>query len=188
MKEPLYILFGALFTVVVAWALGAILFRRLRLKLYRAEERLLAFVTGSALLSGIVFLLCCTGLARKGVFLAIGFAAIAGAWRMGVHRTAGDPLPPLSKTWRWLTFAVFGLFGFLYFCNAMAPEMSPDGAAYHLVWPEFYYRAHGFVRIPWNLYANLTQGIELLFLFAYSFGRLSAAALVHFSFLATLPC
>src|SRR5260370_279874 len=44
-----------------------------------------------------------------------------------------------------------------------------------------YYRAHGFVRIPTNIYSNLSQGIELLFLYAFSFGKHSAAALVHFA-------
>jgi len=33
---------------------------------------------------------------------------------------------------------------------------------------------------------NLSQGIELLYLFAFEFGRHSAASLVHYSFLVTL--
>ena len=37
------------------------------------------------------------------------------------------------------------------------------------------------------MYANLSQGIEMLFLHAFVFGRHSAAALVHFSFLVALP-
>ena len=37
------------------------------------------------------------------------------------------------------------------------------------------------------MYANLSQGIEMLFLFAYAFGRHSAAAVVHFAFLLALP-
>ena len=187
MKAVFYILFGGLFTYAVSLALGGILFRLLAIRLRRGEEKLLAFVTGSAILSGIVFLLCCTRLARKGAFLVIGIAAIAGAIRMGVHRARGEPLPAIPKRWKWVLGVVFAVFGFLYLSNAMAPEMSPDGAAYHLVWLRYYYRAHGFVRIPWNMYANITQGIELLFLFAYSFGKHSAATLIHFGYLVTLP-
>ncbi len=187
MKAAFYILFGSLLTFATSLSLGGILVRALSLKLRRTEEWLLAFVTGSALLSGVVFLLCTTRLARKGVFLAVGLVSIASAIRMGVHRPQGDPLPPIARRWKWVIGGVFGGFTILYFFNAMAPEMSPDGAAYHLVFPGYYYRAHGFVRIPWNMYANITQGVEMLFLFAYAFGRHSAAALVHFSFLATLP-
>jgi F5/8 type C domain/Dolichyl-phosphate-mannose-protein mannosyltransferase len=50
-----------------------------------------------------------------------------------------------------------------------------------------YFRAHGFVRITTNIYASLSQGLELLFLFAFAFGRHSSAALVHLGFLVTLP-
>jgi hypothetical protein len=187
MKASLYILFGSLFTAGTSWALGALLFHVLAIRLKRLEERLLEFVVGSGLLSGVVFVLCCVRMARKGVFLALGVAAIGGALRLGLHRSRGEALPAISARWRWVIGICFGLFTVLYFSNAMSPEMSPDGAAYHLPFPEAYYRAHGFVRIWWNMYANLTEGIELLFLFAYAFGRQSAAALVEFSYLAALP-
>ncbi|MDQ6758343.1 MAG: glycosyltransferase family 39 protein, partial [Acidobacteriota bacterium] len=64
---------------------------------------------------------------------------------------------------------------------------SPDGSAYHLTTVAEYFRRHGFVHILTDVLANLPQGLELLFLFAFSFGRHSAAALVHFTFLAALP-
>ena len=57
MRVVLAILFGASLTIVTAWSLGAILLRKLSLALYRAEERLLAFLVGSALLSAIMFVL-----------------------------------------------------------------------------------------------------------------------------------
>ncbi len=75
----------------------------------------------------------------------------------------------------------------VYFTNAMAPERSPDGSTYHLGLVARYMREHGFHRITTNMYANLSQGVEMLYLFAYAFGRHSAAALVHFCFLVTLP-
>ena len=68
----------------------------------------------------------------------------------------------------------------------MAPEFSPDGTSYHLSFVAKYARAHGFVRIPTNIYAQLSQGIELLFLMAFTFGRHSSSALVHYAFLLAL--
>ncbi len=188
MKEAFYILFGAGLTVAVSLALGLILFRRLQIRLARGEENWLALVTGSALLSAIVFMLCCLHLARRGVFLGLGLTAIAGAIYLN-RRDGGarDTLEPIPRRWKWVIATVFALFAILYFFNSMAPEMSPDGTTYHLPFPAVYYRAHGFVRIPWNIYANISQGVEMLFLFAYAFGRQSAAALVHFSFLVSLP-
>src|SRR5207253_951783 len=109
------------------------------------------------------------------------------AVRFGVHQPASDRLPPIPRVWRWIFAAIYATFTVLYFFNAMAPEMSPDGTAYHLPIPAAYYHAHGFVRITTTIYANISQGIELLFLFAYAFGRYSAATLVHYAFLATLP-
>ncbi len=82
---------------------------------------------------------------------------------------------------------IFGLFTVLYFFNAMAPETSPDGSSYHLGLVARYFREHGFPRITSSMYANLSQGLEMLFLFAFAFGEHSAAALVHFAFLLSLP-
>jgi hypothetical protein len=187
MPHAFYILFGSTFAVAVCLSCGLLLLRGLRLHFYRGEERLLAFVTGAACLSTVVFILSALGLARKGAFLALGLAIIFAAARCGVFRPLGDDLPPLPRFWKILFGLVFTLYTVLYFFNAMAPEMSPDGSAYHLGFVAWYLREHGLVRITTNMYANLSQGIEMLYLFAFAFGRHSAAALVHFSFLAVLP-
>src|SRR5437899_938362 len=144
MPQALYILFGAAFTVAVCLAAGRMLLRGLSIRLYRQEEHPLAFVTGAACLSLLVFLLCAVGAARQRVFLAIGLAVLGLAYYRGAHRPAGDPLPPLPPLWKWLFRSIFGVFFVLYFFNAMAPEMSPDGVAYHLGLVSRYYRAHGF--------------------------------------------
>lgn len=178
----LSILFGCLFTVVTAWALGTVLLRRLSLVFYRWEERLLAFLVGSACLSVIIFVLCAARLAWKSLFLILGVAIIGYAVRSGAHRFRGDPFPPLPRLWLWAFLVPFCAFTYLYFFNALAPETSPDGMAYHLGVIAKYQRAHGFVRITTDIYASLSEGIEMLFLFAFEYGRHSAAALVHFSF------
>ncbi len=186
MPQPVYILFGAAFTVAVCLALGRILLQRLGLRFYRQEELVLAFLAGAPCLSLLVFLLAVVGLVHKGVLLALGLAALAACWRFG-RGPAGEPLPALPRFWRWLFAAVFTIFALISFINAMAPEVSADGSTYHLGLVGRYVHERGFPRLTTNMYANLSQGVEMLFLFAFAFGRHSAAALVHFAFLVTLP-
>jgi len=182
-----YVLFGALLTVTTSLALGKLLLRQLGIRLYRQEEHVFAFVTGAVCLSAITFLLCALGAARKGVFLGVGLVALAIAVWRGMHRPVGEPLPPLRGFWKWLFGVPFAVFAVLYFFNAMAPEFSPDGSGYHLGLVARHLRTRGFARLTTNMYANLSQGVELLYLYAFAWGRHSAAALVHFAFLVTLP-
>jgi len=186
MRVVLAILFGASLTIVTAWSLGAILLRKLSLTLYRAEERLLAFIVGSALLSAIMFVLASLRIVHKGVLLVLAVAAFGYAFFSGAYRSRGKPFPPIPRLWKLIFGGAFTAFTVLYFFNALAPESSPDAMAYHLGEVAKYYRAHGFVRITTNFYGTLTQGIELLFFHAFVFGKHSAAALVHYTFLLCL--
>jgi hypothetical protein len=76
LQSVIYTFLCAAFTVATAWALGTMLLRKLAIALYALEKQLLAFIAGSVCLSAIVFALCAVGLARKGVFLALGLLAI----------------------------------------------------------------------------------------------------------------
>ena len=211
MPQAFYILLGATLTVATAIALGRLLFRALTLRFPRGEEYVFALVTGAACLSLVVFALTALGLAYKAVFLAIAAVAMityvrlwgelsslrAGS-RAGLcggtttladsdSRLANVDVHPTANVLLKSLFAlVFVAFTSLYFFNAMAPETSPDGATYHLGLVSRYLREHGFHRITTDIYASLSQGFEMLFLFAFAFGRHSAAALVHFAFTATL--
>jgi hypothetical protein len=181
------ILFGAAFTVAASVALGKILLRALKLEFYRAEEHVFAFVCGAACLSTLVFALSMLRLIRPGIVLAFGLAVLAvAAWR-GAHRPRGKPFAPLPRCWQILFLAVFAVFGVMYLFCAMAPETSPDGAQYHLGLVARYFKAHGFYRITTDMYASLSEGAEMLYLFAFAFGRHSSASVVHFSFLLALP-
>ncbi len=180
------ILFGALFTAATAWSLGMLLFRRLSLVFYAWEERLLAFVAGSACLSGIMFVLCATRLVYRGILLALGLAMIGYAVYSGALRFKGKMFPPLAPLWRWVFVVSFAAFTYFGFFSALAPEHSTDGMAYHLGEVLKYRQAHGFVRITTDIYSNLSQGVELLYLFAFDFGRHSAASVLHFTFLVVL--
>jgi hypothetical protein len=179
------ILFGAAFTVTVMWAIGGLLFGWLGISLRAIEHDLLAGATGAALLSAAVFVLCSLNAARTVVFLGLAIAALAANWRYGA-RSTGE-LPPVPRLWKWIFATLFGIFAVFYLANSLAPEISPDGAAYHLGFVFRYFREHGFHRITANLYGSLSKGAEMLFLFAFAFGRHSAAATVHCCYLLALP-
>ena len=172
----LTILFGAAFTVAVSMALG----RRLLAGVVRDPG--IQFVAGAAVLGMAVFALCCAGLAYPLVFLLGGGGVLAWGLR-------GAP-PKLS--WRgrpvehYLLFLVVAFYFILYFFSSMAPESSFDGAGYHLGLVASYLRQHGIYPITWNLYASLSEGVEMLYLFAFAFGRHSSASMVHFAFLLAL--
>jgi hypothetical protein len=190
---------GAFFTAAVAWALGRLLFQGLGIHLKRSETDLLAGITGACLLSLMVFLLCCIRMARTPVFLLVGAFPVAVAVWLGISTTAvptmaaswkkgkQEAFPPLPVFWKWLFICGFTFYALLYLSNSLAPEHSPDGASYHLGLVARYFREHGFLRITTNFYASLSQGVEMLFLFAFAFGRHSAAATVHCLFLLALP-
>jgi hypothetical protein len=186
MLRSLPILLAAGFIVAVMVGIGRMLLRALGIRLYRQEEDPLAFVIGAACLSLLTFVLCAIGLARKNVFLLAGLAILSIAVRRGAHRPTGERFAPLPAFWKWLFGSIFAVYCVVYFFNAMAPETSPDGSTYHLGIVSRYLREHAFVRLPTSIYANLSQGIELLYLPAFAFGRHSAAALLHFAFLVTL--
>lgn len=187
MKAVFYIVLAAALTFTVSYSLGAVLLQRLRLRMYREEQRFFAFAAGSAILSSIVFLLNVAGLARKWVFVLVCVAVLAAGYVKRVWRTDGDALPPLQKWWRYGCWAVFAVFTWLYLSQAMAPEVSADGVSYHVALAARYLREHGFPGITTNIYANLSAGMEMLFEFAFAFGRHSAAAMCEFLFLLALP-
>ncbi len=187
MPHAFYVLAGAALTVLAALSLGRLLYARLGLDLRPGERLLLEFPAGAACLHLAVFLLAAAGLVRKGVLLALAAVALLLAVRAGLFRRPGADAPSLGRRWSIPFYGLLTAFGAVYLVNAMAPEASPDGSAYHLGLVARYYREHGFTRITTNMYANLSHGAGMLSLFAYAFGRHSAAALVHFAFLLWLP-
>lgn len=174
------ILFGAGFTVATCLAAGLILLRFVRIPLDRLEQLLFGFVTGGACISTLVFGLCVVHQARTGAFLAIGAAVLAFA----------RPLPAVKRVVmprsKWIYFLLLASLFILYFMNALAPEVSPDGSGYHLGNVVRTFEVHGFAWDYLSIYSAFPQGMEMLFLVAYSLGGMPAAAMVHFAFLCTL--
>lgn len=181
------ILASAFFTVACAQCLGLLLLHLLRPRISRAEQYLYAFASGSALLSLLVFLANAAHLAWTATFVAMGVGSIGAC----LYRRAYLPFEAKLPRLRWMDKGLLAVatpaFALLYFLHALAPEASPDGSAYHLGLVQTYLDQHGFGRITTDMYANLPLGAEMLYMFAFSFGRHSSAALVHFCFLLALP-
>ena len=131
MQQVLGILLGALCSGGASYCFGTLLFRRLNLELERTEYIALAFVAGSACFSEIIFVLCSVGLARKEVFVAL--ALLSAIAVICTRRNANHiKFARLPARWIWPFGVLFAAFGIVYLVNALAPEMSPDGSAYHL--------------------------------------------------------
>jgi 4-amino-4-deoxy-L-arabinose transferase-like glycosyltransferase len=168
--QALAIIFAAAFTLAASYALGSHLLRD------NTTDPGLRIVCGAALLSTAVFACCAAGLAWPASFLVLGLAGLALV-------KLPDKRPVLFDRRWWLLLAPFVL---LYLSNAMAPEISFDGSRYHLGLVARYLREHGFHAVHDNFYAALPAGVEMLYLFAFAFGRHSAAAVVHFGLLLAL--
>jgi hypothetical protein len=168
--QPLAIIFGAAFALAASYSLGSRLLRE------AGADPGLRIVSGAALLSTAVFACCAAGLARPATFFLLGLAALALV-KLPAKR------PALFDCRWWLILAPFLA---LYLSNAMAPEISFDGSRYHLGLVARYLREHGFHAVHDNFYAALPAGVEMLYLFAFAFGRHSAAATVHFGLLLAL--
>jgi hypothetical protein len=188
--KALAALAGAALTVASCYALGSVMAARLGVRLRRGEKFPLAFVLGAALLHLAVFAILTLKIAYKPVLWLLLAACLAVALRTGDWRwPAPDAAPPetaLPRGFRYLFGVIAAAFTVLYFFNAWAPEISPDGASYHLGFIARYLRVRGFERIATNMYAALSEGVEMLYVPAFAIGRHSAAALVHFAFLIAL--
>src|SRR4051794_16130891 len=146
------ILLGVLLSGGTSLCLGIYLLRHFLNRTDRLEYLSLAFVAGSACLSQVMFFLCAAGLARKGVLLAGGLlAACAARFAMPRHQKRAQ-YPALPRVWKLLFGVPFLLFGLVYVVNALAPEMSPDGSAYHLPVLARSLDAHAFTPITTSLY------------------------------------
>ena len=175
------ILFGALFTVATATALGTLLLGE------ACGDWPVRFTVGAGALSFLVLLLAACHAAYPAVFAIMGVAAIAACrpWRIGRGAKSGPVVHFLSIR-NTIVVVILIAYFCIYFLKSIAPEVSPDGSTYHLGLTALYLRDHGLNPITWNFYASLSQGMEMLFLFAFAFGKHSAAALVHLAFLVAL--
>ncbi|HEY7389873.1 MAG TPA: hypothetical protein VH640_15255, partial [Bryobacteraceae bacterium] len=183
-----HILLGFLACAIACLTMGLAAIRVCRIALTKLESICLGYAVGAALVSTLTLVIGSLWIARKGVFLGLGAIAVIACWRLLPWLRSLKParLDSVPIFFRWLFLAAYVLYGALYFRHALAPEISPDGGTYHLGFVNLWNHAHGLPRIV-DMYAALPQGMEMLYLFAFSIGRHSAAALTHFCFLMLLP-
>jgi len=169
--ELVPILLGGLLPLAVAYSLGKLCFRQ--------APDVIALGAGAVVESLIVFGFLAAGVARPLVFVALGVTCL-----LPLLWLRPRPRAPMPRGW---LLPLFAVYGFLYLIHALAPEIQPDGASYHLGLVSEYARLGGFPdRV--GFFEMLPQGMEMLFLFAFAVGKHSAAKLVHFGFLlATVP-
>jgi hypothetical protein len=180
------VLFGAALALATAIALGRAMLAPVREQLYREEQTPLGLLLGAAVLHLAVFATFALGIGSRWVHLAL-CAAILAATAQVAWKPAPRRFPPLAAGLRGLFWVSYIPFGIYCFVHAMAPEVSSDGVTYHLSLVRRYLRTGSFDHITTNIYANLSQGLEMLFAVAYGWGRHSAATLVHCGFLLALP-
>jgi len=175
------ILFGGAFTIAASYSLG-----RLSLRPIRAPK-VMALPLGAALLSLIVYIFLLLGIVDTIPFLILGVCALLPLLWRDRRPPVEEKHEPVDRTTAWILSVILAPYAVLYTVHALAPEMQPDAAGYHLGLVREYFRLGAFPdRI--DFYGILPQGMEMLYLFAYAFGQHSAAKLVHFAFLiATAP-
>jgi hypothetical protein len=187
MMQVATLLLTAAFTYVVTLAAGKTLLHALRINLYRSEEYYFGFVLGSCILSCLVFALTALHLAYTSVFLTLGLAILGLAVARGAYRFSGQSLPPLPRVWQIGFGLCYAIFAVVYLEAALLPEVGADAVLYHVALPARYFREHCFPPNTRNLMANLSEGVEMIFLFAYPFAKLSAGAIVHLLFTLVTP-
>lgn len=173
------ILFGGSVPIAVAYSLGSFCLKGLR------PPRTIALAVGAAIESTIVFLLLLAGRANWIAFAAMGVIALLLFFWRGTDQ--GRAVITRDRPIVVLTVILLACYGFLYLIHTLAPEIQSDASGYHLGLVAEYHRIHKFPKRI-GFYEMFPQGLEMLFLVAFSFGRHSAAKLVHFAFLiATVP-
>lgn len=156
-------------------------FAEVRSALTTAERRLFSFACGAAIVSSTVFVLGLAGLIYDASFVLIAVASGVVWLRWGRFESESVAPFPGSRLGAWLLGIAAIPYGWLYLGNVLAPEIGSDATAYHLGLVDHYYRVHSIPQITTSIYAFLSQGVEMLFLFAYSFARYDAPKLIHFA-------
>jgi hypothetical protein len=143
-------------------------------------------VLGASLVHLAVFALMALKIGYRPVVIGLLAVPMALAWWMSAWRIRGESVAPLERGLKIFYGVIFAVFTVLYFFHAWAPESSPDGSAYHLGFVQRYLGVHGFEQVTTNMYANLSEGVEMVWVPAFAIGKHSSGALVHYAFLLAL--
>lgn len=173
MPEVLRILAGAAATGLACAGLGRLLWR------WRPPSLAIAFASGAAVLSAVMFSLLAAGLYRlPAIWVALAVPIAVGLWRIRLPELRRPP---------WWAIATGAVIACVYAVHALAPEIQPDGAGYHLGLPAMWLRDGGFTGSI-GFYELLPLGVETLYGAAMALGGPPAAKMVHLTFLIlTIP-
>ena len=182
------ILLGFFCCALTSLSFGLATLRTLKCNLDQGESLALGYVVGSAIASTLTLLRGLLGAISEITFIAVTVLSLLlliqqRKWFRGLGKISLSAVPWPVKA---ILIAALLTYGVLYLRQALAPEMSPDGTVYHLGLVNLWAHTGRIYRIA-DMYAALPQGMEMLFLFAFTIGRHSAAALTHLSFLFDLP-
>src|SRR5271170_7198867 len=182
------ILAGFCCCALTSLSLGLTALRALKCDLEKSEALALGYLVGSAITSTLTLALGLWGAITELTFVAIAVLSLWLLWqqRRWFAGLTSTSMAPVSWLVRVILLVTLLSYGVLYFRQALAPEISPDAVEYHLGLVNLWVHAGRIYRIA-DMYAAMPQGIEMLFLFAFTIGRHSAAALIHMSFLFDLP-
>ena len=137
--------------------------------------KVIQLAIGAALLSHLLLALLWLGWAIPGLVATLFLLGFCGwAWRLRPALRPAD--------------LVFLPLTVLYLIYALAPPTAADAIGYHLGLATEWLRAGSLARRTVGFYDSLPHGIETLFMAAAGLGGMTAATLVHFSFLlGTIP-
>lgn len=176
--------------VASSWWLGRALFGLApgaAAKLTRPELAGFSLGLGAAVLSQVILALGLLGLIYDVTFVLLGLACLSAYWGWGRGVRTAPSQEGTSRFWPRAAACVALFYVPLHFSIALAPEAGADSLGYHLGLVFRYYREHAVVPVTSSVYGFLSQGVEMLYLMAFAFGRHDAPKLVHFAFyLATL--
>lgn len=171
--HPLFgILGGAALTLAACLGTGRAAWRR-------APHWTLQLAAGAALLGTVLFALLALRWAQAAVIVPLCVAA-----SVPLLPAIRNSVKPRLPEWLALPAAAYGAY---YLAHALAPEIQPDAAGYHLGLVADWARQGGMTART-GFYDLLPLGLETLFYPAFLIGGHSAAKLVHFGFFAsTVP-
>jgi hypothetical protein len=131
----------------------------------------------------LAFALCAMHLLSGGpVLVLVGLMAVAAAFaRLRARSPASADKPAAPRAGILVALPLIVVFaGFVLL--GLSPVMAQDADTYHLTIPRLYLAAHGFRRIPFNVYSNWPHFMELLYALVLLFHDYVTAALIHVGF------
>lgn len=172
-----------LWLLAAGLASGAYALRRLGFRFHnRWEAAGLSLAAGWGGTALVILALGLLGLWR--VWLVYGLLAVWSVFLAAKWRAVLEPFRSEEPPWTASEKALAGALALLAgacFVGTFIPEFFYDALVYHLALPKIFWRHHGLVATPWNLYSGIPSLVEMLYAAVYPLGGVSSAHMVHWS-------